>query len=1363
MLPAAFFLKAKFYCLFILFLYLTGVFCVQTHDPLLGDAHDINVFHNSRRLAVSHDPNDHRIKPVGFDWYSPWSSGTFLRHPHLPLVHGKNTLIIYSIVPNFSVRNFNFYLVAMIEQSRLPVESALNYTFTHCFVANGPLPARSTKLLGMLTSVLPSGHNVVLLNATALTGGLSYKSSRLIGLVYGKLDTSVYSKFVILDSKVIGPFFPPYWDHNKFQVWTDAYTSLLSDEVRVVGRVFRCSERRNKKFFIEKTMPSFEGPVALDSVGLHLAVGAIFEVFSEKFAYVILSSGYNVAALHGQPHGHDWRRWLQKISIGVNTTRSASATTSSNKTNAPKCLTEIPAYIVHPYEGLFMTRNRRLATGFETVYMKNVRKNAELKGERHSMLATLKTTHDSRVLVVFAYYEKSPQYKANLLFFLKTAVQIDANTDAPVDYVVVVNGEHTVQFPKLGNLQVILRNNTCLDFGSWGIALAQRTKKHAYFFVVNGSVKGPFVPSWFTDHWTRTFISQLQGDTGAVGLSVNCPDGVGRGVPHIMSMAIMFDRRMMEVAAKEKLFSCVPSYEEGLTRESDFSIAVLNAGMNLGSMQTAQFGMNFKSLYKDYLKDKGNIQSGCKGIDLDIFFKEGWYQGMSPNPMEFVFLKVSRDVNTRTTDIVTDISVENARYQKVALKAKKHSHKHILLFMHSMDMDGAPKLLFDMGRMLIENGYEVTFVAWNTGALAQSIAEIGAEVVLIKGGTGGSINSILDGIHLDADLVVFNTVVWADLIGNLPFIRSNQPKIMWILHENELSPSHTREDSNGSPFWYGMEFEKALGTEERLGNTLQKVDRVVFVADKVRAIWSKFDTGHFETFRGFVSLAEVNKRAYNGIDHSHKKKLLRSIGATKETFIITTLGTICKRKGQYLLAQALKNVGSSIFGAHKFLLLVVGAPSEEGGRGDSEYFKEFSTFVSGSRAMKNIIRFIPFSSSALSYIALSSLHMSVSSAEAFPLNVLEAMALGVPVMATRAGGSEEAFMRPGQDGLLLPLIQQREQLEENLVHLLKGKLDTLPAIGAAGKHTVTSRFMDSSSKTRLTSMFDRVFDTPKGPKGDVCIVVRTFDGHMADPIFSLRNMLNSLQNQHYTHWTAFVVNTDSKPMEGLYSLLSELSDPRFRVVDPPYHAEFKIGAFAETDRVVSQQCPRDSDWLLVTNGDNYYEPTFLNHLDLSRDVIAYDFYTRYSHILDTDLVGSGCKKFFKGPDVACKKNLLKYWHTDLGSYVLNFKRWLLEGRSFISQEKEGDGSADGHVAESLVYYDWPVQRVSAGCLFSHSPNMYHCLNNSFISTALWDAESNRCVVDPQQQDTLRQTHVPYNSEMLPYSMRLFQDRCMEIK
>ena len=46
---------------------------------------------------------------------------------------------------------------------------------------------------------------------------------------------------------------------------------------------------------------------------------------------------------------------------------------------------------------------------------------------------------------------------------------------------------------------------------------------------------------------------------------------------------------------------------------------------------------------------------------------------------------------------------------------------------------------------------------------------------------------------------------------------------------------------------------------------------------------------------------------------------------------------------------------------------------------------------------------------------------------------------------------------------------------------------------------------------------------------------------------------------------------------------------------------------------VGAGCPDNTEWFLVTNGDNEYATTLFSHLEQSRDadIVAFDFYSRY--------------------------------------------------------------------------------------------------------------------------------------------------------
>ena len=78
-----------------------------------------------------------------------------------------------------------------------------------------------------------------------------------------------------------------------------------------------------------------------------------------------------------------------------------------------------------------------------------------------------------------------------------------------------------------------------------------------------------------------------------------------------------------------------------------------------------------------------------------------------------------------------------------------------------------------------------------------------------------------------------------------------------------------------------------------------------------------------------------------------------------------------------------------------------------GSRGP-EYVVEFLNSVR-KFDLQGRVRLVPFGVSVAPYLSAADLHTSPSSLEAYPLNTLEAMSLGIPVVATAAGGTEEQF------------------------------------------------------------------------------------------------------------------------------------------------------------------------------------------------------------------------------------------------------------------------------------------------------------------------------------------------------------------
>ena len=179
-----------------------------------------------------------------------------------------------------------------------------------------------------------------------------------------------------------------------------------------------------------------------------------------------------------------------------------------------------------------------------------------------------------------------------------------------------------------------------------------------------------------------------------------------------------------------------------------------------------------------------------------------------------------------------------------------------------------------------------------------------------------------------------------------------------------------------------------------------------------------------------------------GHRHEHRRLTSTSVreqlSIPSDAFVLTTIGTICRRKRQKWALYALRYLVQKKIDAY---YLLVGAPSEKGGQGDPEYVVEFLNSVR-KFDLQSRVRLVPFGVSVAPYLTAADLHTSPSSLEAYPLNTLEAMSLGVPVVATAAGDSWTRHDR------LLAYTRVRRFL----VARLSGAAPTAPARGTDGGH-----------------------------------------------------------------------------------------------------------------------------------------------------------------------------------------------------------------------------------------------------------------------------------------------------------------------
>jgi glycosyltransferase involved in cell wall biosynthesis len=158
---------------------------------------------------------------------------------------------------------------------------------------------------------------------------------------------------------------------------------------------------------------------------------------------------------------------------------------------------------------------------------------------------------------------------------------------------------------------------------------------------------------------------------------------------------------------------------------------------------------------------------------------------------------------------------------------------------------------------------------------------------------------------------------------------------------------------------------------------------------------------------------------YPGIDTNgaglasnvQKDALLAGVGVPKDATVIGIVGRLQRWKGMHVLIEALPEIVAARPDAH---VVIVGGdhPLEPGYRGHLQR-------LSHARGVADRVHIAGYRADALSWMAAFDVVVHASDNEPFGLVVLEAMALGKPLVAGAAGGPAEVI-RDGVEGFLVP-------------------------------------------------------------------------------------------------------------------------------------------------------------------------------------------------------------------------------------------------------------------------------------------------------------------------------------------------------
>lgn len=169
------------------------------------------------------------------------------------------------------------------------------------------------------------------------------------------------------------------------------------------------------------------------------------------------------------------------------------------------------------------------------------------------------------------------------------------------------------------------------------------------------------------------------------------------------------------------------------------------------------------------------------------------------------------------------------------------------------------------------------------------------------------------------------------------------------------------------------------------------------------------------------SLGEKITVVHNGIDlksfqpiQGARDSLRQELGLGRDTKIIATIGSITPRKGHRVFIDAasrLRNYSDDI------AFLVVG-------NGEEKYLKELVAKVKKA-GLEDAFRFVGWRNDIDRILSAIDLLLVTAEQEAFGRTLIEAMAVRIPVVATRSGGPEEIIV-DSTTGFLVPVNDSQE-------------------------------------------------------------------------------------------------------------------------------------------------------------------------------------------------------------------------------------------------------------------------------------------------------------------------------------------------
>lgn len=376
----------------------------------------------------------------------------------------------------------------------------------------------------------------------------------------------------------------------------------------------------------------------------------------------------------------------------------------------------------------------------------------------------------------------------------------------------------------------------------------------------------------------------------------------------------------------------------------------------------------------------------------------------------------------------------------------------LLCFGRSLDYGGSQLRMKELMQSLHATGeFEITVVAPTDGPLRGDLETAGAAVHIMPNPLE-DISAYRKQLAQKAawaagrfDLVLAFTLTsffGVDVANEL-----NLPSV-WRIGETETLATVVH--------WLGGRLDPAVGLRAHLA--FEMASAVLFVSRSTLQLHrSAGSPGHFAVLPNGVDLAGA--RAY--IRTIDRDLCRRSLGIEREQRLLVCAGTVWPIKGQALLLAALKHICQ----VHTHLACVL----------IGQHFEPYAGAL--SRLIKRgglpaSVRMLPFCDDLRPWWRAADAAVCPSESEALPTSILEAMAFGLPVLASRVGGIPE-IVEDGGTGWLCEA-NDLGSLIVGITRVAAAELSELRALGERGQDRVARAHDRFDVLSRMTDLLRQV-------------------------------------------------------------------------------------------------------------------------------------------------------------------------------------------------------------------------------------------------------------------------------------------------